>query len=87
MRRLILPLAIPLLLLAGCKQPSQAPSTATTSDVAGAASTPFAYEEASVAELQKQMAAGTLTSLGGCHPCRRNSASVCRAKRCALPGA
>ena len=62
MRRLILPLAIPLLLLAGCRQASQAPSTATTSDVAGAASTPFAYEEASVAELQKQMAAGTLTS-------------------------
>ena len=55
MRRLILPLAIPLLLLAGCRQASQAPSTATTSDVAGAASTPFAYEEASVAELQKRM--------------------------------
>ena len=62
MRRLILPLAIPLLLLAGCRQASQAPSTATTSAVAGAASTPFAHEEASVAALQKQMAAGTLTS-------------------------
>ena len=61
MRRLILPLAISLLLLAGCKQGVQAPN-APTDTAAVKASTAFAFDEASIADLQKQMAAGTLSS-------------------------
>lgn len=61
MRRLTLPLAISLLLLAGCKQATQAPPAATGT-TAGTESTAFAYEEASIADLQQQMAAGALTS-------------------------
>ena len=62
MRRLTLPLAISLLLLAGCKQGTQAPPAPTGNATAGAEMPAFAYEEASVADLQKRMATGALTS-------------------------
>ncbi len=62
MRRLTLPLAISLLLLAGCKQGTQSPN-AETETAARAQPAVFAYEEVSIADLQKRMAAGTLTSL------------------------
>ena len=61
MHRLTLPLAISLLLLAGCRQ--DAPSPHAGADTAAAAlPAAFAYEEADIAGLQKQMAAGALTS-------------------------
>ncbi|QIL21245.1 amidase [Thermomonas sp. HDW16] len=59
MRRLTLSLAISLALLVGCKQASNASVDTPTAATAPSA---FAYEEASIASLQQQMAAGSLTS-------------------------
>ena len=64
MRRLTLTLAISLVLLAGC-QVTTSSAPATTTPPAGKPQTTqpaFAFEEAGIASLQQQMAAGSLTS-------------------------
>ena len=58
-----LPFAIACLLLAGCSRGDQAPAPTKPASSAGTAAAPtFAYEEATVAALQAQMASGALTS-------------------------
>ena len=61
MRRLTLPLAVSLALLAGCKQGAQAP-TAPAEPPPATATAAFAFEEAGIADLQRRMASGTLSS-------------------------
>ena len=56
-----LSLAIALLLLAACQQ-TDTPQPASAEAAATAAPAPFAFEEASIASLQEQMASGSLTS-------------------------
>ena len=63
MRRLALSFAISLALLAGCKQAAQAPdASVATPAAADAAPAAFAFEEASIASLQQQMASGAVSS-------------------------
>ncbi len=62
MRRLTLPLAISLALLVGCKQDAQVPNVSVDTPAADTAAPAFAYEEATIADLQRQMASGALSS-------------------------
>ena len=59
MRRL--PLALSLALLVACQQ-ATSPTSATPTAATAAATPAFAFEEATIAELQQKMQSGALTS-------------------------